>query len=40
MRTLYQIDTFAQTPFTGSPTGIALNVQGLTVGRMIAIAVW
>ncbi|WP_327129502.1 PhzF family phenazine biosynthesis isomerase [Streptomyces sp. NBC_01727] len=38
MRTLYQIDSFTRTPFTGNPAGVVLDAEGMTDAAMLALA--
>ncbi len=38
MRTLYQVDAFTRTPFTGNPAGVVLDAEGLTDHQMQAVA--
>ncbi|MEU5951986.1 PhzF family phenazine biosynthesis isomerase [Streptomyces sp. NPDC047525] len=38
MRTLYQVDSFTTTPFTGNPAGVILDAEGMTEGDMLAVA--
>lgn len=38
MRTLYQIDAFTKTPFSGNPAGVVVDAQGLNEQQMLAIA--
>ncbi|MFI9817634.1 PhzF family phenazine biosynthesis isomerase [Saccharothrix variisporea] len=38
MRTLYQVDSFTVTPFTGNPAGVVLDATGLTDADMLAVA--
>lgn len=38
MRTLYQIDVFTRTPFTGNPAGVVLDAERMTERQMLAIA--
>ncbi|MDF3299441.1 PhzF family phenazine biosynthesis isomerase [Streptomyces tropicalis] len=38
MRTLYQVDAFTKSPFTGNPAGVVLDADGLTDAQMLAIA--
>ncbi|MFE6509881.1 PhzF family phenazine biosynthesis isomerase [Nocardioides sp. NPDC057767] len=38
MRTLYQVDAFTSTPFTGNPAGVVLGADGMTDSEMLAVA--
>ncbi|GAA1982782.1 PhzF family phenazine biosynthesis isomerase [Kitasatospora viridis] len=38
MRTLYQVDAFTTTPFTGNPAGVVLAADGLTDTQMQLVA--
>jgi PhzF family phenazine biosynthesis protein len=38
MRTLYQVDAFTRTPFTGNPAGVVLGAEGMPDDRMLAVA--
>nr|BFE51272.1 PhzF family isomerase [Saccharothrix mutabilis subsp. capreolus] len=38
MRTLYQVDSFTRTPFTGNPAGVVLDAEGMTEHDMQAVA--
>jgi len=38
MRTLYQVDAFTRTPFTGNPAGVVLDADGMTEDQMRAVA--
>jgi PhzF family phenazine biosynthesis protein len=38
VRTLYQVDAFTATPFTGNPAGVVLDADRLTPAQMLAIA--
>ncbi|WP_330460900.1 PhzF family phenazine biosynthesis isomerase [Streptomyces sp. NBC_00820] len=38
MRTLYQIDSFTRTPFTGNPAGVVPDAEGMTDAAMLAVA--
>ena len=35
---VHQVDAFTREPFTGNPTGVVLNADGLTEAQMLAIA--
>jgi PhzF family phenazine biosynthesis protein len=37
-RTLYQVDSFTRTPFTGNPAGVVLDADGLSDRDMLAVA--
>lgn len=38
MRTLYQVDAFTSTPFTGNAAGVVLSAEGMTPPQMLAVA--
>lgn len=38
MRTLYQVDAFTTTPFTGNPAGVVLDASGMSDELMLAVA--
>lgn len=38
MRTLYQVDSFTRTPFTGNPAGVVLDAEGMAERDILAVA--